>query len=264
MTMLDFFYTNLRSVTQLGPTFPLRHISRILGRKYHVSTIKRETKVYIRIGTSDSLAFLEVFQEKTYDLSSFPQFSRVLQVYQRTVDAGQIPIIIDAGANVGAASIWFSRQFPLARVLAVEPDASNAEICRLNTRTLPNVEVIEAAIGSEEGRVLLTNPANQAWMVQTRRSEDGNIPIVTIPALIRNQERPVKLFLVKIDIEGFESDLFAQNVEWVDDAEVIIIEPHDWLFPGRETSRNFQTLLAERRFELLIRGYNLIYVRLAC
>ena len=56
-------------------------------------------------------------------------------------------------------------------------------------------------------------------------------------------------------------DLFAANTDWIDAAFVIYVEPHDWLLPGKRTSRSFQRELARRDFELLIRGENLIYVR---
>jgi len=205
---------------------------------------------------------LVIFRHKAYDLSACAQFSRAWEVHERILDAGQTPIIIDAGANVGAASIWFSRQFPQAHILAIEPDAENADVCRLNTLDLPNIKVIEAAVGSEHGWVALINSENQAWAVQTIRSKDGSIAVRTIPEFVLDEQQPAKIFLVKIDIEGFEDDLLANNADWVDGAEIIIIEPHDWLFPDKGTSRNFQKAIASRSFEILISGDSLIYFRL--
>ena len=74
-------------------------------------------------------------------------------------------------------------------------------------------------------------------------------------------ERKCGLFLVKIDIEGFEEDLFSKNTEWLMDTKAVIIEPHDWMFPGRYSSQSFQAAIAGEQFELLIRGENLIYIR---
>ena len=92
-----------------------------------------------------------MFHEKEYNLSDYRQFPRIHAAYQRILGSGRIPVIVDAGANVGAASIWFSTQFPEAHILAIEPNWENAELCRLNTRGRPNVKMIEAAIGSEPG-----------------------------------------------------------------------------------------------------------------
>lgn len=255
---------SVREGLLLGPGFYWSRVSGLLGRKYHVATIKEVGPVYVRPDSSDTGTFIKIFVKKEYDLSHLGQFSRVSQAYQCILGAGKTPIIIDAGANVGAASLWFSRQFPLAAVLAVEPDPANAEVCRLNTRALPAISVIEAAIGSAPGFVSLTDGgAAGGYAVQTKRSGDtGPVAIRTVQELIRNVQSPAQLFIVKIDIEGFETDLFARNTEWVDEAEVIVIEPHDWLFPGEGTSAGFQKVMAERNFEMLISGENLFYVRL--
>jgi hypothetical protein len=57
-------------------------------------------------------------------------------------------------------------------------------------------------------------------------------------------------------------DLFSANLDWLDEVTVTIIEPHDWRFPGRGTSRKFQQAFGIRPFELYLKGENIIYVRL--
>jgi hypothetical protein len=69
-------------------------------------------------------------------------------------------------------------------------------------------------------------------------------------------------FLAKVNIEGFERDLFSDGLDWLDRIAVLFIEPHDWLFPGRHTSRTFQKALGDRDFHLFIVGPHLCYVRL--
>jgi len=243
-----------------GASVPLRHVSRFLGRKYHMITMGG-TRARIRPKAADLWMFVQIFHNKEYNLASRAQTPRILAAYRKILDDGKVPIIIDAGANVGAASMWFANQFPEALILAIEPDADNAELCRLNTANFPNVKNIEAAIGSEPGSVSLSNPLNDTSGIQTKRSGDGTIPIRTISQLVSDVRRPAKLFLTKIDIEGFEDDLFARNLDWLDETDVMIIEPHDWLLPGKGTSRNFQEAMGKRNFEILISGENLIYAR---
>jgi hypothetical protein len=161
MSILKGISRNLRDAIKLGPTFPLRHVSRTLGRKYHVSAIKGAGVVSFRPGSSDAQTITDIFANKAYDLSGWSQFQVVMASYHAALATGRTPVIIDAGANVGAGSIWFARQFPRAVIIAVEPDSENAEICRLNTCNLANVEVVEAAIGSETGLVALSNPGGR-------------------------------------------------------------------------------------------------------
>jgi hypothetical protein len=68
-------------------------------------------------------------------------------------------------------------------------------------------------------------------------------------------------FIAKVDIEGFESELFATNVDWLNDVYMVVIEPHDYQFAGMKTSRSFQSAMANHDFELFISGDSLIYMR---
>jgi len=252
----------LREIITYSRVGRLRHVSNFLGRKYHIVNIPGAGTVYVRPKeSSDIWSFRQVFDAKDYDLSDYRQSPRIRAAYERILTSGRIPIIIDAGANVGAASIWFSKQFPEARIVAIEPDRDNAELCHLNTRGLQNIKVIEAAVGSEPGAVSLSNPAKKAWAFRATRKADGEIGVCTISQIILG-EQSASLFLVKIDIEGFEDDLFANNVDWLDETEVVIIEPHDYIFAGEGRSLAFQRELGKRNFEILISGENLIYIRL--
>ena len=72
--------------------------------------------------------------------------------------------------------------------------------------------------------------------------------------------------MIKIDIEGHESDLFKKNTEWFDKFKVIIIEIHDWMLPGKSISRNYFNTLSEamkkNNRDVIIRGENLISIKL--
>ena len=126
------------------------------------------------------------------------------------------------------------------------------------------ISAISAALltGCGSGLVSLSNPAKQAWAFRTTRTTDGEIAVRTIPHLILDEQRAASLFLAKIDIEGFEEDLFANNNEWLDEVEVIIIELHDYIFAGQGRSQNFQREMGKRNFEILVSEGTLIYVRL--
>src|SRR5579883_1485462 len=41
-------------------------------------------------------------------------------------------VIVDAGANIGAASLYFATRFPEATILALEPEQSNFQLLRKN------------------------------------------------------------------------------------------------------------------------------------
>ena len=63
-------------------------------------------------------------------------------------------------------------------------------------------------------------------------------------------------FLLKIDVEGAEKQLFATPAAVFDQFPVIIIEPHDWMFPGERTSIGFFQFHAEAGREFAMKHEN--------
>lgn len=212
-------------------------------------------QIYFRTRDSDLAAICQTMGDREYDLKKFPQYIWVEEMYQASLAAGRTPLIVDAGANIGSAAIWFSIQFPMAKIVAVEPDPNNARICKMNTAGR-NVEVLEAAIGATSGTVSLVS-SDHSWAIQTKRG--GSIPVVTINQ-IQKSNKNSDLLIVKIDIEGFESDLFSNSLEWIDESKVIIVEPHDWMLPGSGSSNSFRSAIGSD-FDMLISGENLVFVK---
>ena len=243
---------NRKEANTFGPLFRLRRAGRVLGLK-SMTLPTKVGRIHIRPRDSDADSFIQVFIRKSYDLSPFPQYQRVVAAYERILGTGGRPVIVDAGANVGAAARWFSLQFPRAAIIAVEPNPHSAEVCRRNLQNLPNAKVLEAAIGSTSGRANVI-AREESLASQTERSPDGAVPIMTIAEAVGVVEGEPSLFIAKIDIEGFENDLFAQNTQWVSSAPVLFVEPHDWLFPGQGKCRNLLKALSSTDHELLIVG----------
>ena len=134
----------------------MRHI----GKMLRLDEMKINTKfgvIHVRPQNSDAVSFAQVFVDRPYDLAKLPQFERVMAAYRAILASGMEPVIVDAGANVGAATLWFSRQYPQATIIAVEPDAASARICRRNIAALSNVRLVEAGIGATAGKINLEN-----------------------------------------------------------------------------------------------------------
>ena len=246
---------NLRDVRTFGAGALLRVIRD--GRPIRFKGIGR---VALRRGNSDMECFREIFQNGDYRIDHLqPVKDRIASCYHSILKSGRTPVIIDGGANIGASALWFTRQYPDARVVAVEPDTDNFRLLKFNTAACENIEPVQAALGAEPGFVEVTNAVGLGWAAQTKRVDTGT-PIVMIGDIPTSVEGG-KLFIVKIDIEGFESDLFSSGLEWINEAYVVIVEPHDWMLPGERTSRTFMRAMAAHDFEVFIVGENLFFVR---
>ena len=68
-------------------------------------------------------------------------------------------------------------------------------------------------------------------------------------------------FIVKVDIEGSESDLFSESTEWVDDVPILIVELHDWLMPKQGLSRSFLQCIAHRDRDFVCFEENVFSIR---
>jgi FkbM family methyltransferase len=236
-------------------------IANLSGKPRVTVPLKGMGAIAVRPGDSDYDSFRQVFIYRQFDIEDTPQGARLRQFYNSRLASGGVPVIIDAGANVGASAIWFAQQFPRCSVFAIEPDKDNAELCRQNCASLGNIEVIEAAIGGRSGAGSVERQ-DKSWSSQTRRSDDeGGVPIVSVADILARSGRGATPLIVKVDIEGFEADLFAEGTEWVASTAAIFIETHDWLFPGQRTSQAMQRAVMGQGFEILVRRENLLLVR---
>ena len=259
MSFLSRIGDNVRDVRALGLGVINRHVGTIAADKIATIQIPEIGAISMRSGESDMSVIRQVFINKEYQLRG-PRHAvdRIAARYQSLLAEGETPIIVDAGANIGAATLWFSSLYPDAKLVAVEPHAGNAALLWRNVADRPNVTVMEAAIGSEAGHVQLVDEG-LGWAVQTERADSG-LPIVTIDDACTASGGSTP-FIVKIDIEGFERDLFASNLDWLAKPYVVIIELHDWMLPGQLSSRTFQQAIAQHPFEMFMAGENIFYVR---
>lgn len=193
--------------------------------------------------------------------SDWPTFEKVFVDQEYGVDMpGAAPrLIIDAGANVGYATLFFARKFPEARILAIEPEASNFAQLVTNTRAYPNVTPIQAALWGRAERLAITNPGADSWSFRVSAADGaGGVRGVTIPELLAlaGAER---VDLLKLDIEGAEKDLFEHGAEeWLGRVGLIIAELHDRNRPG--CSRAFYQALTRFEFGQFPMGENIVVV----
>ena len=202
----------------------------------------------------------QIFANEDYDLKRLPRFPALVKRYQEILDSGRTPVILDCGANIGLSLRHFSFLFPKAHIVGVEPHPDNARMARTNAG-LPNVQVIQAAVSSRDGNVeIFGNGGENAF--RTRESAEGDVRSLSIPSLLAAaQVKDPQPFIVKIDIEGFEQTLFAENTDWIALFDLLIIELHDWLFPGQATSQSFLQAIAREKRDFLFFSENVFSIR---
>jgi FkbM family methyltransferase len=228
------------------------------GRLY--IKIKDRGRIVLRRRNSDFETLRQIFEHEEYSIGNGAVEADIRSRYEDILSNGKRPVIIDAGANIGLAALWFRAQFPDATVISIEPDADNFAVLKENVSAGDTSLLVNAAVGSLTGTVSLIGRDGMGWAVQTQRTQGNGINIITIDDAIALVPNGVPL-IVKIDIEGFESDLFGDNLSWLDATFAVFIEPHDWMDPSKNTSQSFQRAFGDRNFNVYLRGENLLYVR---
>lgn len=216
---------------------------------------------WFREGTSDESVIQQVFVDRHYDLSFLIREPELDDLIKAGSAKGRKPLIVDAGANIGASPLYFLSAFPTARVVAIEPDTGNFELLVKNTEGT-GIEGYHAALASMEARVRVVDPGQGNWGYRTELvsgEQEGTVPCVTIGGAYARHSDCFP-FLVKIDIEGAEAELFSANTEWVARTPVIVIELHDWLLSKRGTSRAFLKCVAEQDRDFIYQGENVFSV----
>jgi len=175
--------------------------------------------VHLRIRTSDISLYNDILLRKEYDLG-LPGFCP--------------KTIVDAGANCGMATLYYANRYPSAKIVAVEPEASNYAALVKNVSLYPNVTPIHAALWNKDGKVRLgptgldSTPYGK-WAFQVADA-GAQVRAITMRTLMLEAKIDT-IDLLKMDIEGGEIEAF-DNSDWTSGVQVIVIELHDHIKPG--------------------------------
>lgn len=220
-------------------------------------------QVQLRDGTSDWMTFDQVFLDEDYDLRPLPRYGEIVQTYRDICRQGT-PLIIDLGANIGLSPLYFSMVWPEAKIVGLEPDAGNFALFCENAAGRDMIDPIHAGAASRTTQLHIVDPSAGKNAFRTNPDGDGTVtvPGMTVGALIeRYREQGCIPFAIKIDIEGAEAELFSSDLEWIDAFPLMMVELHDWLFPGERTSRSFLRAIAELDRDFVYLDENVFSIR---
>lgn len=204
---------------------------------------------------TDWCTVTQIFYDNDYGLERLARSREIEEYYEKILASGEAPLILDCGANIGLASTFFSRTFPAAKILCIEPDQKNIQQARINNHD-KNVLFIEAAIGDSDAHGRIVDPGLGNWGYRIEGDECGGVEIFSINTLIDAHQKGARPFIIKIDIEGYEDKLFSSNTEWVEEFPLLIIELHDGMLPCVGNSRNFLKEISKLNRDFLFHGEN--------
>jgi len=208
----------------------------------------------------DLAVLRQIFVSEDYDITRLRRSSDLYRTYEAILAKGTIPLIIDCGANIGLSSAYFSEKFSRAKIVALEPEENNFALAKHNCPA-NNVEFLLSAVASEDATGELIDPGVGGWGFRVKERKGGAIQMISINSILNNAKyKSCEPFIVKIDIEGFERELFSKNTQWVDKFPLLIIELHDWMLPREESSRHFLRVISNLNRDFVYIGENVFSI----
>jgi FkbM family methyltransferase len=179
---------------------------------------------YLRVPSFDFLVFEQIFlrQEYRFDVKTSPR------------------TIVDAGANIGLSSIYFSNRFPRSKIIAIEPEEGNFELLRRNTKPYDNIVAVRGALWHENKSIHLVDPSQGEWGFMTQAQDSVNerfgpvlqeVHGMTVDRIMK--EHGIEhIDILKMDIEGAEREVFSNPSSWLGSVDSLIVELHERMKSG--------------------------------
>jgi len=206
--------------------------------------------IYVRNGTTDLFTFHQIFNLNEYEIK--------LNFEPST--------IIDAGANIGLAAIFFANKYKGSKIICIEPEDSNFSLLEINTNNYSNILCYKRAMSSlpnQSFNIIDSGLGHWGFMTETiENSHDKNIKglvkSITPDEIIKENNLNI-IDIFKIDIEGAEKELFESNFEnWIPKTRCIIIELHERY--KKDSSKSFLEVISKYDFSYFKSGENEVYI----
>ena len=256
-------FRNLNSDKNFIVIFP-RLISNILMKVLIYD--KKNKKFFTQSARNkfDILTIFEIFAQESYQLNNLKHWEKINKKFINLKNNYNKPLLIDCGSNIGSSCEYFSRIFENIYSILVEPNKENAEFCKKNIYN-ENYQILNNAISSEKKIVKINDKTQDYRAFRVDPFIGKDVETNTVNNILSNNKE-FKSFIIKIDIEGYEDNLFKKNFEWINEFEIIIIEIHDWMLPYKSTSNNFfkalnETMQNNFKRDIIISGENLILIK---
>jgi FkbM family methyltransferase len=207
----------------------------------------------------DYITIKEIFLSECYSFKGFKKEDEINRFYQSILNKSKIPLILDLGANIGASSSYFFFTYPGSKIVSLEPDIKNYETLKKNVPS--SIIHFNKAIACEQKNLKLNNSTIDPRAIAVQYELKGEVECVPVNKIINDLDDNFVPFIIKIDIEGGEKDLFKKNTEWIDKFKIIIIEPHDWLYEGGLTMKNFLNKIGNLDRDFIILNENIVSIK---
>jgi FkbM family methyltransferase len=171
---------------------------------------------------------------------AFPIYNRIYPLFKKKQDQYELKlidawvkesdIVIDIGANIGFYTAYLAQKVgKTGKVYAFEPDSENFRRLKQNTRHLPQVIAVQAAVSNENGvlkvyKSKMLNVDHRTYPVENADTVE-EIKCIALDSFIPENEKPG---FIKIDIQGFEFFAFQGMSKLIQRSESLHVISEFW------------------------------------
>jgi FkbM family methyltransferase len=170
----------------------------------------------------------------------FPAEPGLAEHVQRTLHGHEYPrvfpdvfhpgTIVDIGAHVGSAALYFRHVYPSARIVAFEPNPASFELLARNAANEDRLEVHPVAIGANDAETTLfagRYSSMQASLVPSEENgADGVRVRVRAVASVLAELGVERVSVLKVDTEGMELPILRAFGAALHEVDVVYLEYH--------------------------------------
>jgi FkbM family methyltransferase len=195
------------------------------GRKIHIPDI-----------ASFRFMYKEIFEQEIYKFKT-----SILE-----------PYIIDGGANIGLATIYFKKLYPSSKIVSFEPDPEIFKTLKHNIEVFDfrQIELIRKGLWNANTKLSFKSEGADAGLIaeidRNNSALESEIEVVSLKPYL---QQPVDF--LKLDIEGAETVVLKDIQDDLGNIERIFVEYHSFISQS-QTLNEIIEILTKAKFRLHI------------
>jgi FkbM family methyltransferase len=195
------------------------------------------------------------FDRPTLNLLYREIFTRQQYYFRADCEA---PLILDCGANLGMASLYFKWLYPKSRVQAFEPDPATFQLLKQNiVQNNLDVEAHNCALWDEDGEVdFFVDSGNPGTLLMSTEISRMNGESIKVPACRLSNFIDGTVDFLKLDVEGAEHKVLRDLVQTGKMSAIrqMVVEYHHRLGQHKSCLAEFLAMLEQAGFEYQVRA----------
>lgn len=225
--------------------------------KVEVFRILLKLNYYVEIRKKEGEASLQMFGYKVVSPSYFELLYLFREIFldqqYLLTSKEKAPVIVDCGANIGLATLFFKKMNPMCSIICFEPNPRAYSFLKRNVESnfLQNVNLVNAGLADVIDEIYFYIDKNNT-LISSIKEERGAKDKIKIPTVVLSDYiRGKNISLAKVDVEGAEWLILNDVIKTgtINNIKEFIFEYHHNVPGSTHHLGEFLTLLEQHNYK---------------